>query len=240
MNTKFPIIALSGLLVLSAVANGLLYIANENAEKYIKISARKVNNLLTEAELKDAKITELRDQNLKLSESIASKEKTIDACQKYIAALEPFYEQYKEMASKSKAIADAEADKKERLAKIRNQNIVAQQQRREDALQFEAQQRSAAADAAASKSRAAQIAQEAAESYFRSDYRPGGNSSVLVIDVSATVSSVEEMQGWTGRWRVKGRAAIGYYVSSGGSFKRESHDFEVEVGDGAPKVEVRS
>ena len=88
---------------------------------------------------------------------------------------------------------------------------------REAALQFAAQQRAEQANTSAAQSDMAETAQYAAEAYFRNDYRPGGNSSVLVMEVSATISIVEQVPGWSGRWRARGRASIGYYVSSGGS-----------------------
>ena len=75
---------------------------------------------------------------------------------------------------------------------------------REAALQFAAQQRAEQANTSAAQSDMAETAQYAAEAYFRNDYRPGGNSSVLVMEVSATISTVEQVPGWSGRWRASG------------------------------------
>lgn len=209
--------------------------ANEAMARGIEITSLKmeISRLKTEAASKEKTIESNDALITKLVAHRDALQRAFDAANEYIAVIKPMAEKY---ASGEKK-AQAEAARKER---IRQQNLAAQRQQREAALQFAAQQRAEQADTASAQSDMAATAQSAAEAYFRNDYRPGGNSSVLVMEVSATISTVEQVPGWSGRWRARGRASIGYYVSSGGSFSRESHDFEVELGNGSPKVEVRS
>jgi len=68
-------------------------------------------------------------------------------------------------------------------------------------------------------------AKERAKDYFRHEYNSGNNSN-LTCECSVTLSEVRPVEGWAGRWLVKGRAYLKYYQSQGRSFTSQTRDFE--------------
>ena len=64
-----------------------------------------------------------------------------------------------------------------------------------------------------------------ARQYFKYEYNPG-NSSVTNWDCNVTLSEVRPVDGWAGRWLVKGRAYLKYYQSQGRTFTSQNRDFE--------------
>jgi hypothetical protein len=68
-------------------------------------------------------------------------------------------------------------------------------------------------------------AKERAKDYFRHEYN-SGNNSTYTCECSVTLSEVRPVEGWTGRWLVKGRAYMKYYQNQGRSFTSQTRDFE--------------
>jgi hypothetical protein len=64
-----------------------------------------------------------------------------------------------------------------------------------------------------------------AKNYFSFEYKPA-NSSATSWDTSVIINEVRPVEGWAGRWFVRGRANIKFYQSQGRSFTTESRDFE--------------
>jgi hypothetical protein len=80
---------------------------------------------------------------------------------------------------------------------------------------------------AESMKRARTIAQDRAEDYFRTTWKPGNNSA-YVTDSRARIDSFEAKQGWPGQWTFSGEGYVEYYLSSGRSFGSNRVNF---VGD---------
>ncbi len=77
-----------------------------------------------------------------------------------------------------------------------------------------------------------------AYNYFRYTYRFGSNS-VTVRSVAFEWQEIEAVQGWTGRYRMAGKAYIDYFDSVGNSFSRIDPAFEILCdvsGKGATKI----
>ena len=86
----------------------------------------------------------------------------------------------------------------------------------------------AASEAAAEETRYENIrksAESLARHYFEYEYNPGNNST-SVSDCSVTISEVRPVEGWAGRWLVRGRGFIKYYQSQGRSYMSQTRDFE--------------
>jgi DNA-binding protein H-NS len=64
-----------------------------------------------------------------------------------------------------------------------------------------------------------------ARQYFQYEYNPGNNSAAT-WDSNVTLSEVRPVEGWAGRWFVKGRAYMKYYQSQGRTFTSQTRDFE--------------
>ena len=70
-----------------------------------------------------------------------------------------------------------------------------------------------------------QEAKARAIDYFRHEYN-SGNNSTYNCECSVTLSEVRPVEGWAGRWLVKGRAYLKYYQSQGRTFTSQTRDFE--------------
>lgn len=71
-----------------------------------------------------------------------------------------------------------------------------------------------------------QVAADRAARYFRYELRMGSNS-VSVYEVDIEILGTENVSGWQGRYRTKGKAYIQYYDSVGGSYSRQTEGFEI-------------
>ncbi len=144
-------------------------------------------------------------------------------------------EQERQQAEESR---QREAAERERLRPQREAQVRAEAAA---ARQFEEKSARDAEKALVERERIMVRAQRYAENWFRSEYRPGGNSSTYVLRASARIISAEPAAGWPGRWTVKGRANVGYYISSGSSLSNEAHDFEMTLDrNGQCTLDLRS
>jgi len=83
-------------------------------------------------------------------------------------------------------------------------------------------------EAAREEARYADVEREATERaihYFQYEYNPGNNSA-SAFDCSVTLSEVRPVEGWAGRWFVRGRGFIKYYQSQGRTLTSQTRDFE--------------
>jgi hypothetical protein len=84
----------------------------------------------------------------------------------------------------------------------------------------------------------AKAAEDYARYYF--NYQDDPHSSVgAVLNMAFQLEPPEQVQGWTGRWRVKGTVGSTYVTNTGGSVGRKAKDFEIllETRDkGKPKI----
>jgi len=83
-------------------------------------------------------------------------------------------------------------------------------------------------DAAREEAKYAAVEREAAECakhYFQYEYNPGNNSATPV-DCSVTLSEVRPVEGWSGRWFVRGRRLLTYFQRQGRTFTSQTRDFE--------------
>jgi hypothetical protein len=71
-----------------------------------------------------------------------------------------------------------------------------------------------------------EAAQTRAQRYFRYEFRAGSDAiSVTALDLE--MDQPEAVEGWPGRYRIKGKAFMEFYDSKGGSFSRNTSSFEV-------------
>ncbi len=87
-----------------------------------------------------------------------------------------------------------------------------------------------APDASTSGSQGAHVAaaRARAQRFFSYEYRLGA-SNAIVTQRSIELTQTEQVPGWTGRYRSKGKAYLSFYNSAGGSFQRTAVNFEVET-----------
>lgn len=82
------------------------------------------------------------------------------------------------------------------------------------------------ASAPASASRHRQVATARAQRFFTYEFQ-AGSSAIGVYDCDIETEETEAIQGWTGRYRTKGRAYLQFYDSRGRSFSRTTSGFEI-------------
>lgn len=72
-------------------------------------------------------------------------------------------------------------------------------------------------------------AEKHADTWF-SQHAPSGNKNYLKIDASITIDTVEQVPGWSGRWRCKGTAVQQIYRSYA-SFETTRRPFTILIFD---------
>lgn len=72
-------------------------------------------------------------------------------------------------------------------------------------------------------------AEKHADTWF-SQHAPSGNKNYLKIDASITIDTVEQVPGWSGRWRCKGTAVQQIYRSYA-SFETVRRPFTILIFD---------
>ena len=124
----------------------------------------------------------------------------------------------RQAAAARQAAREYEKDEAERVARVR-----AQREASASASEAAAQRDAAREDA--QYAAVERDALERAKTYFRYEYNPG-NSSATSWDTNVTLSEVRPVDGWAGRWLVKGRAFMKFYQSQGRTFLTQTRDFE--------------
>lgn len=118
----------------------------------------------------------------------------------------------------SEAARESEKNEAERVARMRAQR----------AESVAANTANADREKAFEEARYAAVEREATERakhYFQYEYNPSNNSA-STWDCSVTISEVRPVEGWPGRWFVRGRSFIKYYQSQGRTFTSQTRDFE--------------
>jgi hypothetical protein len=144
----------------------------------------------------------------------------------------------REKAEEETRKAMIEADRRKLRAYEQAQAAKIAREQQKAATINNAQIRSEEARAASVEDRARHAAQQGAENYFRTTWRPG-NNAVRVTDLVVTLENFAAKPGWPGHWTFDGEGYVEFYISQGRSFTSNRVRFIGELENGRCKITPR-